>query len=430
MLSVVRDTVGDLPGFHRDPLGTLARRAPPGTSSRLGLGPSTWCISNAATAAAVLKDPRFVKAPAALGPLQSLPALTALRAVIGDSLPVLDDTAAERRRALAPVFADAHTAVANADVSVLRQRLHALVDEDVPTHVDLYRIVARLVVEGVLEVFFGDRFASWSGQVADTIDDGNEALDVVAKSALPWALSWPLRAPREIQRARAVLLSFAKVALHTMASDARFARVTSIDRAALLDEVLTQLVAGTETTALSICWTLVWLQRSVSSSQSSSSSSSSSISWLQAIREQAAVAAPHLGGDDPLSLCLRESLRLSPPFWQTPRVASEDVVVDGHAIPARSFVMVCLYLANRDPALGEHLDAFVPDRPRITQPLTFGVGPRSCIGARLSFVTAHRVLHTLLSDFDVVIEHDTAPARPLIFGLKRVGGFHATLQRR
>jgi cytochrome P450 len=41
-------------------------------------------------------------------------------------------------------------------------------------------------------------------------------------------------------------------------------------------------------------------------------------------------------------LCLRESLRLSPPFWQTPRTASEDIVVNGHAIPAHSFVMVCL----------------------------------------------------------------------------------------
>ncbi len=420
MLTTLRDALGDLPAFHRDPLATLAHRAPPGASSRLRLGPSTWCISNAATAATVLKDPRFVKAPAALGPLQSLPALTALQAVIGDSLPVLDDTAAERRRALAPVFADAHTAVANTDVSVLRARLHTLVAECRTDHVDIYAIVARLVVEGVLHTFFGDRCVDWSAEIADVIDSGNEALDVVAKSALPWALSWPLPAPRAIQRARATLLAFAARAVDAMASDARFARVTTIDRAALLDEVLTQLVAGTETTALSICWTLVWLQRS----------SSSSPSWLEAIRAQGDVAQPHLGGDDPLSLCLRESLRLSPPFWQTPRVASEDIVVDGHAIAAHSFVMVCLYLANRDPALGEQVEAFVPDRPRIAQPLTFGVGPRSCIGARLSFVTAHRVLHTLLRDFDVVIDNDAAPARPLIFGLKREGGFRAALHRR
>ncbi len=306
MLTTLRDALGDLPAFHRDPLTTLARRAPPGTSSRVGLGPSTWCISNAATAAAVLKDPRFVKAPAALGPLQSLPALTALQAVIGDSLPILDDTAPERRRALGAIFADAHTAVATADVTVVRSRLHTLLAGSSGSHVDLYRIVSRLVVEGVLHAFFGDRFIEWSGQLADTIDQGNEALDVVAKSALPWALSWPLPAPRAIHHARTTLLAFAALAVDAMAGDARFARIATIDRAALLDEVLTQLVAGTETTALSICWTLVWLQRSSSSS------------WCKAIREQADVAAPHLGGDDPLALCLRESLRLSPPFWQTP----------------------------------------------------------------------------------------------------------------
>ncbi len=72
----------------------------------------------------------------------------------------------------------------------------------------------------------------------------------------------------------------------------------------------------------------------------------------------------------------------------------------------------------------------MPDRPRSAPPLTFGAGPRSCIGARLSFVTAHRVLHTLLRDFEIVVDNDTAPARPLIFGLKREGGFRAALRRR
>jgi hypothetical protein len=63
-------------------------------------------------------------------------------------------------------------------------------------------------------------------------------------------------------------------------------------------------------------------------------------------------------------------------------------------------------------------------------PLSFGVGPRSCIGGRASFVTAHRVLSALLARYDVALTPAEAKERPLIFGLKRAGGFMARLKQR
>ena len=85
---------------------------------------------------------------------------------------------------------------------------------------------------------------------------------------------------------------------------------------------------------------------------------------------------------------------------------------------------------RRQICAGSVDDELRPRLPERVITLPQQAGPRSCIGARLSLVTAHRVLHTLLRDFEIVVDNDTAPARPLIFGLKREGGFRAALRRR
>ncbi len=387
-----------------------------------------YAVSSHKVGSEVLKDPRFLKAPQAIGPLSSVPGLTALRAVIGDALPIMDEGALERRQILAPLFVDAHRALADADDGIVADRLDAIVAEegrvsdDGAVDVDLYGVVARLVVEGIVGLFCGDRCEAASARLRDVIDAGNVAVSGMAQSPLPWALRWPLPMPKALEETRAQLLAFAVERDAAMGADARFAQVTGLERAVYLDEIITQLVAGTETTALSVCWSIQWLMREPQ--------------WLPRLRACPRAALPTLGGDDDTSLFLREALRLSPPFWQTPRTASEDLVVDdggaGFAVEAGAFVMVCIALCNRDPIYGDDADAFRPDRPRagLPPPLSFGVGPRSCIGGRASIVTAHRVLSALLARYTVALTPTEAKERPLIFGLKREGGFMARLKER
>ena len=102
-------------------------------------------------------------------------------------------------------------------------------------------------------------------------------------------------------------------------------------------------------------------------------------------------AAHPLGDSDPAHVAW-ETLRLTPPTWITARVATQDVDLAGHPIPAGSVVLVSPLLLGRldelvpgeDPAR----DEFRPDRWLTTDHrpgawLPFGAGPHACPGRSL-----------------------------------------------
>lgn len=66
-----------------------------------------------------------------------------------------------------------------------------------------------------------------------------------------------------------------------------------------------------------------------------------------------------------------------------PRFAREDVEIGGQTIPAGDMVVCSLVAANRDPALGPHMEEFDPSR-EVPPILTFGHGIHHCLGAQLA----------------------------------------------
>ena len=103
-------------------------------------------------------------------------------------------------------------------------------------------------------------------------------------------------------------------------------------------------------------------------------------------------AASHpLDDSDPVNVAW-ETLRLTPPTWITARLATEDVQLDGHPVPAGSVVLVSPLLLGRLETLvpGEDpdRDEFRPDRWRDADQrpgawLPFGAGPHACPGRSL-----------------------------------------------
>ena len=102
-------------------------------------------------------------------------------------------------------------------------------------------------------------------------------------------------------------------------------------------------------------------------------------------------AAHPLGDSDPAHVAW-ETLRLTPPTWITARIATEDVVLDGHPVPAGSVVMVSPLLLGRldmlIPGADPARDEFRPDRWRDAERrpgawLPFGAGPHACPGRGL-----------------------------------------------
>lgn len=79
---------------------------------------------------------------------------------------------------------------------------------------------------------------------------------------------------------------------------------------------------------------------------------------------------------------VEELLRVDGPVVTVPRVATRDIEVAGHVIPADSYVAVAIGAANHDTA--EYADPDTIDFKRDSRNLAFGGGPHSCLGAHLA----------------------------------------------
>lgn len=161
------------------------------------------------------------------------------------------------------------------------------------------------------------------------------------------------------------------------------------------DELITLLVAGHETTATTLTWLYLLLDRH------------------PAARGQALAAGAPGSAERrrALQALVHETLRLYPSAWILPRYAVEDDTLAGYAVEAGSDVVVCPYLTHRDPALWpgpEHFDPrrFTTPGGRPADPgsyLPFGLGPRACLGLQFA-----------LRESTVLLEH-LLPAHTLTF---------------
>lgn len=147
------------------------------------------------------------------------------------------------------------------------------------------------------------------------------------------------------------------------------------------DEVITLLIAGTETAAATLSW--------------AGSLLANHLDALTAIRAEVQEQL----GDQPVNYdnlallpftrrVLSETLRLYPPGWLISRRAAQDLSVGGHHMLAGSHVFVCTYALHRDGTLYPSPDRFDPlrwaaDTDRSARNGTFvpfGGGMRSCLG--------------------------------------------------
>jgi cytochrome P450 len=165
----------------------------------------------------------------------------------------------------------------------------------------------------------------------------------------------------------------------------------------LIDNLLTFYLAGHETTARALAWTLYLLSRSPE--------------WSAALEQEIArvtggapVAAAHIERLVLVQQVLKESMRLYPPVPMMSRQAIADTSLGGHAIRAGSSVLIPIYAIHRHRARWDDPDAFDPARfapdgeAAIAryQYLPFGAGPRICIGMAFAMIEATAILATLL----------------------------------
>jgi cytochrome P450 len=186
----------------------------------------------------------------------------------------------------------------------------------------------------------------------------------------------------------------------------------------LADEIATCLVAGHETTAMALTWSLALL---------------SAYPQARQRLEDEVDAVLCDGPADPDKLpwttaVITEAMRLYPPAWTLERTALADDEVCGTPVPAGSMVAVLPYLVHRNPAVWPNPPGFDPGRFLSGTPerhryawIPFGGGKRGCIGAGFARLEAVLVLARLCRLYRLDLA-DTALPRPRGFVTLRPAG--------
>jgi cytochrome P450 len=200
------------------------------------------------------------------------------------------------------------------------------------------------------------------------------------------------------------------------------------------DQVATFLMAGHETSANTLAWTLALLS-----------------AYPAARRRVEAELDEMLGGRDPVAgdvarlpwtrAVISEALRLYPPAWTIERDALAADNVAGVEVPAGSLVAISPYLVHRHPAFWADPAGFDPARflpggdgdPATRHRyafIPFGGGRRACVGASFAELETTLVLATIAQRFRLDLTPRGMPAPVAQVTLRPGRNLPMTLRRR
>jgi unspecific monooxygenase len=184
----------------------------------------------------------------------------------------------------------------------------------------------------------------------------------------------------------------------------------AFSRAQLRDQMATMIVAGHETTALTLFWSLYLL----ASSPADQERVAEEVCNLDLSADGAADALARLPYTKAV---VNESLRLYPPAFALARIAAGPDQLGDVAVRRGILIMISPWVLQRHLRLWKDPDAFNPSRFLNNAPLAhrfaympFGAGPRICIGAQLALTEACLVLATMVQRFQLTL----ADARPVL----------------
>ena len=182
----------------------------------------------------------------------------------------------------------------------------------------------------------------------------------------------------------------------------------------ILDEILILIIAGHETTANALTWTLYLLARHPDE--------------LEKLRQ----STKYLGimecvGNKRLEAVINESMRLYPPAWITDRVALEDDAFNGYSYPKGTILALFYYGLHRNERHWEDASMFKPDRflqhpdgnregakEKAKAYYPFGGGPRLCIGNNFAKAEMAICLQEFIHRFDIGLTEVQPRMRPLV----------------
>lgn len=367
-----------------------------------------------------------------------------LKPAIGDSLFIAEDAHWRwQRRTAAPVFSHRNMMNLAPVMTNAAERSVARITAAGPKAVNLLDEMVTTTFEVIADVTF-------SG--GDTFDrDGvHNAIDDYMAEAGKVSLFDILGAPDWVPRPGRVMFGKALRDMKSVADKAIEARAQrghegvpdlldlllagedpksgrTMTTAELRDNLLTFIVAGHETTALTLAWSmyLVAFDQDV---QDRARAEAQSVLHGRAATGEDVENLPYI------RQIIDEALRLYPPAGILSRTAMSHDTLCGREIRKGDTCIIPIYALHRSKLLWDEPDAFRPerfaDRKSVDRYayMPFGDGPRICIGASFALQEAVIILATLLSRLKVSPVPGRDPEPVMILTLRPQGGVWLTAE--
>ena len=181
-----------------------------------------------------------------------------------------------------------------------------------------------------------------------------------------------------------------------------------MDETQIRDEVITLMLAGHETSANALAWTMYLLATHPEIEKRL-------YEELDAALGGGPASAADLSQVPYLKQVVQESMRVFPPVWAVARRSEEPALYDGFVIPERSYIGIAIYALHRHPDWWQDPETFDPDRfePNRSKGrhsysyIPFAAGPRACIGASMAMLEIQLVLAQIIQRFrlSMVADH-------------------------
>jgi cytochrome P450 len=363
------------------------------------------------------------------------------QAVIGNGLLTSEDEYHKRQRRLAQPAFHHQRVGAYGDVMVAyTQRM--LNGWERGSVIDIHEAMMRLTMEIVGQTLFNSDVSQDADAIGEAITRG---LKVVAGrlNAIINLPDWIPTAANRKSRANVEFLNNTMqriidqhrargddqgdlLSMLLLAADENGERMTDQQ---VRDEAMTIFIAGHETTANAMTWTLYLLAQHPDVEQK----------LHEEVDTLGAAPTMHDLARLPYTdMIIKESMRLYPPAWIVPRLVIRDFTLRGYRIPRNSIVFTCPYTMHRHPRYYEQPQRFIPERWTAEMEKTlpkyayfpFGGGPRVCIGNGFAMMEARLLLTTIAQGWQPrLVEGQTVVPEPVITLRARDGIMMRLLKR-
>jgi cytochrome P450 len=354
--------------------------------------------------------------------------LRVLRPMLGQGLLIAEGRAwKHQRRTLAPAFTPRA-------VSTLIPHMIAVTDETIAKlqtagggAVDLRETMQRMTLEIAGRTMFSFGMDRHGATLRDFVMDYGDRLARPHLLDMMLPLGWP--SPQDFSRARfrkrwtqfvAMLMAERRAAgkkdgapardLFDLMDNARDPETgEAFTDEQLGDQVATMILAGHETTATALFWSLYLLALDPATQDKLAAE----------VREATAHGGLDLDRLRFTRAVVDETMRLYPPAFLIARAAAAADLIEGMPIRKHDVILIAPWLLHRHEKLWHDPNAFIPERfmPPAPPPdrfayLPFGVGPRICIGAHFALVEATLALAKIIGTFRVTLL-DKEPVMPV-----------------